>query len=69
MPGKAPRASVTIRDLDELREALKRIASLQSGPQRPGGRAELNRLLRALAEWRERHTQVPDKPLPGGGRH
>lgn len=66
---KPPRTSATIRDLDELREALKRIASLQSGPQSPPARAELGRLLRALADWRERHAQVPVKPLPGGGHH
>lgn len=63
----AARSTTTIRDLDELRAALGRITLLRSEPQTPRRRAELGRLLRALADWRDRQMQLPVKPLPGAG--
>lgn len=58
------RKITAINDLDELREALRRIAALQAAPRNPRRQAELDRLLRALSEWRERQGQWPEKPLP-----
>jgi hypothetical protein len=61
-------ATITIGNLDELREALRRIALLQAAPPLSRtARRELEALLRALSEWRERQMQLPAKPLPGGG--
>jgi hypothetical protein len=55
---------MAINDLDELRAVLRRIAALQAAPQSSRRRAELDRLLRALSDWRDRQGQWPEKPLP-----